>query len=178
MTAGLFSVAPFGTRAAGLAVWLATGVGVGLVAPAPGTIGGLWGLALVPPHRLWPTALEVQAIARRRAAACCGRASATSPPAPWAAPATPAPSCSTRSSPCRSCSSACRRSTLAALLARLSAVSPVRHLEAGPGRARPRSLPGGWGIVADDIVAAALAWVVLRGILWLDGATQLHWLAA
>lgn len=28
------------------AVWLATGWGVGLVTPAPGTIGGLWGLPL------------------------------------------------------------------------------------------------------------------------------------
>lgn len=28
------------------AVWLATGLGVGLVSPAPGTIGGLWGLPL------------------------------------------------------------------------------------------------------------------------------------
>ncbi|MEM9186895.1 MAG: phosphatidylglycerophosphatase A [Planctomycetota bacterium] len=27
-----------------MAVWLATGFGVGLVAPAPGTIGALWGL--------------------------------------------------------------------------------------------------------------------------------------
>ena len=26
------------------AMWLATGLGVGLVTPAPGTIGGLWGL--------------------------------------------------------------------------------------------------------------------------------------
>jgi phosphatidylglycerophosphatase A len=29
-----------------LAVWVATGLGIGLVAPAPGTIGGLWGLPL------------------------------------------------------------------------------------------------------------------------------------
>ena len=29
-----------------LAVWLATGLGVGLVAPAPGTIGGLWGIPI------------------------------------------------------------------------------------------------------------------------------------
>jgi phosphatidylglycerophosphatase A len=29
-----------------LAVWVATGLGVGMVAPAPGTIGGLWGLPL------------------------------------------------------------------------------------------------------------------------------------
>ena len=30
-----------------VSIWLATGLGVGLVAPAPGTIGGLWGLPLV-----------------------------------------------------------------------------------------------------------------------------------
>lgn len=29
-----------------ISVWLATGIGVGLVSPAPGTIGGLWGLPL------------------------------------------------------------------------------------------------------------------------------------
>lgn len=29
-----------------LAVWIATGFGVGLVTPAPGTVGGLWGLPL------------------------------------------------------------------------------------------------------------------------------------
>lgn len=29
-----------------LAVWLATGLGIGLVTPAPGTVGGLWGLPL------------------------------------------------------------------------------------------------------------------------------------
>ena len=29
-----------------IAVWLATGLGVGLVSPAPGTAGGLWGLPL------------------------------------------------------------------------------------------------------------------------------------
>ena len=32
-----------------MAVWLATGLGVGLVVPAPGTVAGLWGLLLVPP---------------------------------------------------------------------------------------------------------------------------------
>ena len=34
------------------AVWLATGFGVGLVAPAPGTVGALWGL----PWAWWLTA--------------------------------------------------------------------------------------------------------------------------
>jgi phosphatidylglycerophosphatase A len=29
-----------------LAVWIATGFGIGLVTPAPGTVGGLWGLPL------------------------------------------------------------------------------------------------------------------------------------
>ena len=29
-----------------LAVWIATGFGIGLVSPAPGTMGGLWGLPL------------------------------------------------------------------------------------------------------------------------------------
>ena len=29
-----------------LSVWLATGLGIGLVSPAPGTVGGLWGIPL------------------------------------------------------------------------------------------------------------------------------------
>ena len=29
-----------------VAIWLSTGLGVGLVSPAPGTVGGLWGLPL------------------------------------------------------------------------------------------------------------------------------------
>lgn len=35
---------------------------------------------------------------------------------------------------------------------------PICHLE---------RLPGGWGIMADDIMAAALAWLALFGIRWM-----------
>ena len=34
---------------------------------------------------------------------------------------------------------------------------PIRHLE---------RLPGGWGIMADDLLAAAFAAVALQGTLW------------
>lgn len=37
-----------------LAVWLATGLGVGLVMPAPGTFGALWGLPLAYAYHLLP----------------------------------------------------------------------------------------------------------------------------
>ena len=48
-----------------------------------------------------------------------------------------------------------------------------------PGLAREAErLPRGWGIVADDVVAAALAWAALRGVLWLDGVFGFDWLAA
>lgn len=30
-----------------IAVWIATGLGIGCVSPAPGTVGGLWGIPLV-----------------------------------------------------------------------------------------------------------------------------------
>ena len=47
-----------------LAVWLATGLGIGLVAPAPGTIGGLWGLALAAPiAQLSPLGLQLAIVA-------------------------------------------------------------------------------------------------------------------
>ena len=36
-------------------VWLATGLGIGLVSPAPGTVGGLWGLPLAWAVALLPT---------------------------------------------------------------------------------------------------------------------------
>ena len=65
-------------------------------------------------------------------------------------------SCSTKSSPCRSCFSACPPLTWHAARRRLPAV-PVCDIWK-PGLAREaEKLPGGWGIVADDCVAAVLA---------------------
>jgi phosphatidylglycerophosphatase A len=48
-----------------------------------------------------------------------------------------------------------------------------------PGLVREaEKLPGGVGIVADDVVAAVLAWAALRGALWIDVTANWHWLAA
>ena len=158
-----------------LAVWLASGLGIGFVTPAPGTIGGLWGLALVPAVDKAPN-LEVQvaivvALLLATVAICdlAARALGTAddpqpivldeiivlpivflagPPLTW-------------------------RVLLAGfLLFRLFDVWK-------PGLAREaEKLPGGWGIVADDAVAAALAWGALHIVLWLDGAAGVGWLAA
>jgi phosphatidylglycerophosphatase A len=47
-----------------------------------------------------------------------------------------------------------------------------------PGLAREaEKLPGGWGIVADDLVAALLAWAALRGAIGLDRWAGWNWLA-
>jgi phosphatidylglycerophosphatase A len=47
-----------------------------------------------------------------------------------------------------------------------------------PGLARSaEKLPGGWGIVADDSVAAVLACILLHGAIWLDGRLGFDWLA-
>ncbi len=44
-------------------VWVATGLGVGLVSPAPGTVGGLWGLPLAWAVGLLPsTGMQVAVI--------------------------------------------------------------------------------------------------------------------
>ncbi len=158
-----------------LAVWVATGFGIGFVAPAPGTIGGLWAWALVPAVDKAPN-LEVQvalvvAILLMSVAICDLAARALGagedpqpivldeiavlpivflggPPLTW-------------------------RLLLAGfLLFRLFDIWK-------PGLVRTaEKLPGGWGIVADDVVAAGLAWASLRMLLWLDGAAGLSWLAA
>jgi phosphatidylglycerophosphatase A len=158
-----------------LAVWVATGLGVGLVTPAPGTVGGLWGLPLVAAIAKLPGPIA-QAIAivvmLVVAAALCGIAARAlgaaddpgavvldeivvlpivflgGPPLTW------------------------RLLLVGFLLFRLFDVWK-------PGLVREaEKLPGGAGIVADDVVAAALAWAALRGALWLDAAANWHWLAA
>jgi len=158
-----------------MAVWLASGLGIGFGTRAPGTVGGLLGLALVP---LMDKAanLEVQlaivaglllvgVIICDLAARALGEAEdpqpivldeivalpivfIATPPLTW---------------------------TLAIvgfLLFRLFDITK-------PGLVRrAERLPGGLGIVADDALAAALAWATLRVLLWLDAAAGFHHLAA
>ena len=153
------------------AVWLATGLGVGLVTAAPGTIGGLWGLPLAWALGHWePTAQKTAIIVLVFAAvAICSLAAralggekdpqaivldeiVALPIAYWGI----------------------YERSLAVwaagfLLFRLFDITkpfPVRQAE---------RLPAGWGIVADDCVAAIYAGVALHALVWLDGALNLAW---
>lgn len=157
------------------ATWVATGLGVGWVTPAPGTIGGLWGLPLAWAVAQLPTpAAQVAAIACLLAVSVgiCTAASralgdlkdpgeivldeiAVLPivflgvtnhsPGTW---------------------------LLGWLLFRLFDITkppPVRQAE---------RLPQGWGIVADDALAAGYACLALHGLLWLDQAAGWNRLVA
>jgi phosphatidylglycerophosphatase A len=157
------------------AVWVATGLGLGLVAPAPGTVAGLWGLLLVPAVAWLPNVgAEVAAIAVLMvvAVALCGAAASA-----LGASGDPG-----------------------AIVLDEIVVLPVVFvgvpsltwtcLIAGyvlfrlfdiwkPGLVREAErLPGGWGVVADDLAAALLAWVALRGLIALDRWAEWGWLAA
>jgi phosphatidylglycerophosphatase A len=155
------------------AMWLATGLGVGLVTPAPGTIGGLWGLPLAWAVGHLEPALQVTAVMALvfAAVAICTLAARAlgggkdpqaivldeivalpivflgvwqRSPAIWIA---------------------------GFLLFRVFDISkppPCKQLE---------RLPAGWGIVADDCVAALYACLALHGLLWLDASLGYAWLA-
>jgi phosphatidylglycerophosphatase A len=156
------------------AVWLATGLGVGLVTAAPGTIGGLWGLPLIWALGYWEPAVQQTAIVALvfAAVAICTLAARSLgdekdpqaivldeivalPIAFWGID----------------------ERSLAVwaagfLLFRLFDITkpfPVHQAE---------RLPAGWGIVADDCVAAVYACLALHGLLWLDRALNLAWLSA
>lgn len=157
------------------AVWLATGLGVGLVSPAPGTIGGLWGLPLAWAIGLLPTEnaeLTVIVLIGLVSVAICSSAAnalggskdpqsivldeiAALPivfigiepagPAVW---------------------------LTGWLLFRIFDICkppPIRRFE---------RLPGGWGIMADDWVAALGACIALHLVLWLGGSLGWAWLSA
>jgi phosphatidylglycerophosphatase A len=158
-----------------LAVWLATGVGVGFVAPAPGTIGGLWGLGLAAAIDKAPN-IEVQlaivALLLLAAVPICHVAAlalgaASDPQAIVLDEIVVLPIVFLGGAPLN-----WRLLIAGFLLFRLFDIWK-------PGLVRTaEKLPGGWGIVADDAVAAALAWASLRALVWLSAATNLHWLAA
>lgn len=156
--------APEPTKKHTVAVWLASGLGVGLVMPAPGTFGALWGLPLAwaydrLPGELWWWVASLAAVAI--GIPICGRAAAdlgmkdpgpvvwdefaTVPlvflfvpvALPWTA-------------------------VLGFALHRVFDITkpwPCKRLEA---------LPGGLGIVADDVAAAlyAAASLWLLSLLW------------
>ena len=157
------------------AVWVATGMGVGLVSPAPGTVGGLWGLPLA-----WAIGCLPTAAAQILAIVLVGVAGVAI------------------------CSAAARalggsKDPQAIVLDEIAAL-PIAYLGVAqknlpiwitgwllfrlfditkpwPIR-RYERLPGGLGIMADDWMAAVYACGVLHGLLWMDRVMQLGWLTA
>ncbi len=147
-----------------LCLWIATGWGVGLVSPAPGTIGGLWGVPLALAIFQAPILachLATIALLVYLSVWVCSRAlgilvredpqeivldEIVALPVVFLGTGIPN----------------WRVLLLGWFLFRLFDISkppPARQLE---------SLPGGWGIVADDIMAAVYGCAVLHGLLWLD----------
>jgi phosphatidylglycerophosphatase A len=158
-----------------LSVWLATGLGIGLVTPAPGTVAGLWGLpvaAAVSQIAQPELRYAVMAVLALLAVPVCGIAArallSNGDPGPIVLDEIVA---------------------LPIVFVAIDGMSWPR-LIAGyllfrlcdvvkPGLARSaEQLPGGWGVVADDCVAAVMACLLLHGAIWLDGRMGFNWLVA
>jgi phosphatidylglycerophosphatase A len=158
-----------------LAVWLATGIGIGLVTPAPGTVAGLWGLpvaAAVCEISQAELRYAVMAVLALLAVPVCHLAAAAlgsnGDPGPIVLDEIVALPIVFVGVPGMSWP------LLIAgyLLFRLCDVWK-------PGLASSaEKLPGGWGIVADDCVAAVMACLLLHGAIWLDGRVGVNWLGA
>ncbi len=158
-----------------VSVWLATGLGLGLVTPAPGTFAGLWGLglagaiALVSPVGAQAVVILLLALAAVPVCDAAARAlgSDHDPGAIVLDEIVALPIVFLGISS--------MNWTFLLLGYALFRICDI----AKPGLARSaEQLPGGWGIVADDCVAAALACILLHGTLWLDHATGLEWLGS
>jgi phosphatidylglycerophosphatase A len=157
-----------------IAVWVATGLGIGLATPAPGTVAGLWGLglaaavALVEPLGAELAAIAVVAVAAAPICGAAARALGTShdpgaivldevvalPIVFIGVPATNWP----------------------VLLVGYALFRVCDILKPGLARSAEK-LPGGWGIVADDCVAAVLGCILLHGVFWVDWRLGFDWLA-
>jgi len=159
-----------GSRAA---VWMATGLGVGLVSPAPGTVGGLWGLLLVWAIGCLSTVgaqiLVIVVVGLVGVAICTAAARALGD----------------------------SKDPQAIVLDEIAAL-PIAYLGIAPKNLaiwitgwilfrlfditkpwpirRYERLPGGLGIMADDWMAAVYACGVLHGLMWLDRTLDLAWL--
>ena len=157
-----------------VAIWLATGLGVGLVAAAPGTIGGLWGLPLawwlgqLDPYSQKATLIVLLLIS----VGICSTAAAALGGG---------------------------KDPQSIVLDEIAAL-PITFLGVGemnfpvliagfllfrlfditkpPPCKQAEQLPSGWGIMADDCVAALYACLALNGLIWLDRVLQTGWLGA
>jgi len=157
-----------------LAVWLASGLGVGFAFPAPGTIGGLWGIPLaVALARLPDDYWQLGAIAILLAAAVgvCTFAAHAMGEAKDPQPIVLDEIVVLPIVYLHSGSLTWRLLLTGYLLFRLCDVWK-------PGLVRTAErLPRGWGIVADDALAAVLAWALLQVAMRIDAATGLQWIA-
>jgi len=146
-----------------MAIWIATGLGIGLVTPAPGTVGGLWGLPLTWALMHIPSAggqLAVIGLSGLLGVALCTRAmhalgGKKDPQAIVLDEITSVPIVFwglARTEPWVW--------VVGYLLLRVFDISkpfPCKRLE---------RLPAGWGIMADDWMAAIYAALALRCCLW------------
>jgi len=156
-----------------LAIWISTGLGVGLISPAPGTVGGLWGLPLVwligqmSPAAQGPT-LVILVFASVAICSVAARVLGGSKD-PQAIVLDEIVAL-----PIVFLGTGCKSPAVwvvGFLLFRLFDISkppPARQAE---------RLHTGWGIVADDCIAAGYAWLALQAVLWADSALELGWLA-
>lgn len=155
------------------AVWLATGLGLGLVSPAPGTVGGLWGLPLA-----WAIGCLPDTAAQALAIALVGLLGvATCSVAARSLGGSKDPQAivldEIAALPIAYLGVAEKTTPIwlaGWLLFRLFDIAkpwPIRYLE---------RLGRGWGIMADDWMAAAYACAVLHALLWLDRTLGLAWL--
>ena len=157
-----------------IAVWVATGLGVGMATPAPGTVAGLWGLglaaalALIEPLSAQLATIALVAIA---AAPVCGAAAcalgASHDPGAIALDEVVALPIVFIGVP---------EMNWTVLLLGFALFRVCDILKPGLARSAEK-LPGGWGIVADDCVAAVLACILLHSVFWLDGRLGFDWLA-
>jgi phosphatidylglycerophosphatase A len=161
------------TLSARVSVWLASGLGIGLVTVAPGTIGGLWGILVAwAVGQLPQTGGQVALIVLLALLAVAISASAakalgggTDPQAIVLDEIVALPivylGFADRSAPLW---------VAGFLLFRLFDVTkppPVRQFE---------NLSGAWGIVCDDLAAAVYAWAALHSLVWLDTLLDVGWL--
>lgn len=158
-----------------LALWIATGLGVGMVAPAPGTIGGLWGLPLAAAvcdmnhlgAQLGAVALIFVVAALICTAAERALGGGHDPQSIVLDEIAALPIVFIGTGPAR-----WPLLLVGFLLFRLCDIMK-------PGLARSaEQLPGGWGIMADDSLAAVMACILLHMALGIDSWLQWGWLNA